>query len=120
MLQTVDEIYKVASISLSPNVPGQIFVSWSLIFYFVAFCSLNWILSFPLFIPLFLRYVFIFSSFLLQLGVMVNPPTPGDISYLQFMRERYICSWKIHISIMSLPVLPLNKPIQTEEVFLLF
>ena len=25
--QTVDEIYKVASISLSPNVPGQIFVS---------------------------------------------------------------------------------------------
>lgn len=44
--QTVDEIYKVASISLSPNVPGQIF-----------------------------------------LGVMVNPPTPGDISYLQFMRE---------------------------------
>ncbi len=45
-LETVDEIYKVASISLSPNVPGQIF-----------------------------------------LGLMVNPPKPGDISYLQFMRE---------------------------------
>jgi hypothetical protein len=27
LLQTVDEIYKVASISLSPNVPAQIFVS---------------------------------------------------------------------------------------------
>ena len=26
-MQTVDEIYKVASISLSPNVPAQIFVS---------------------------------------------------------------------------------------------
>ncbi|KAL8157043.1 glutamate--glyoxylate aminotransferase 2 [Apium graveolens] len=44
--QTVDEIYKVASISLSPNVPGQIFM-----------------------------------------GVMVNPPKPGDISYDQFIRE---------------------------------
>ncbi|KAF2307037.1 hypothetical protein GH714_024367 [Hevea brasiliensis] len=38
--QTVDEIYKVASISLSPNVPAQIFM-----------------------------------------GLMVNPPKPGDISY---------------------------------------
>lgn len=27
--QTVDEIYKVASVSLSPTVPGQIFVSWN-------------------------------------------------------------------------------------------
>lgn len=27
LLQTVEEIYKVASISLSPNVPAQIFVS---------------------------------------------------------------------------------------------
>lgn len=27
MLQTVDEIYKVASVALSPNVPAQIFVS---------------------------------------------------------------------------------------------
>ncbi|KAL1804486.1 hypothetical protein DCAR_0936135 [Daucus carota subsp. sativus] len=44
--QTVDEIYKVASISLSPNVPGQIFM-----------------------------------------GVMVNPPKPGDISYDRFIRE---------------------------------
>ncbi|KAK1403274.1 Alanine transaminase [Heracleum sosnowskyi] len=44
--QTVDEIYKVASISLSPNVPGQIFM-----------------------------------------GVMVNPPKPGDISYDLFIRE---------------------------------
>lgn len=44
--QTVDEIYKVASISLSPNVPGQIFM-----------------------------------------GVMVNPPKPGDISYDRFARE---------------------------------
>lgn len=44
--ETVDEIYKVASISLSPNVPGQIFM-----------------------------------------GVMVNPPKPGDISYDRFIRE---------------------------------
>lgn len=44
--QTVDEIYKVASISLSPNVPGQIFM-----------------------------------------GLMVNPPKPGDISYLKFATE---------------------------------
>ncbi|RLM65548.1 hypothetical protein C2845_PM16G15630 [Panicum miliaceum] len=41
--KTVDEIYKVASIALSPNAPGQIFM-----------------------------------------GVMVNPPKPGDISYLKF------------------------------------
>lgn len=27
MLQTVDEIYKVSSVALSPNVPAQIFVS---------------------------------------------------------------------------------------------
>ncbi|RZC72088.1 hypothetical protein C5167_035262 [Papaver somniferum] len=44
--ESVDEIYKVASISLSPNVPGQIF-----------------------------------------LGLMVNPPKPGDISYLKFVQE---------------------------------
>ncbi|PKU70092.1 glutamate--glyoxylate aminotransferase 2 [Dendrobium catenatum] len=44
--QTVDEIYKVASVSLSPNVPGQIF-----------------------------------------LGLMVNPPKPGDISYLKYSAE---------------------------------
>jgi glutamate--glyoxylate aminotransferase len=44
--KTVDEIYKVASIALSPNVPGQIFM-----------------------------------------GLMVNPPKPGDISYLKFSAE---------------------------------
>ncbi|XP_029123125.1 glutamate--glyoxylate aminotransferase 2 isoform X2 [Elaeis guineensis] len=44
--QTVDEIYKVASVSLSPNVPGQIF-----------------------------------------LGLMVNPPKAGDISYLKLVQE---------------------------------
>ncbi|GAA0168092.1 transaminase [Lithospermum erythrorhizon] len=44
--KSVEEIYKVASIALSPNVPGQIF-----------------------------------------LGLMVNPPKPGDISYEQFARE---------------------------------
>ncbi|KAL6190461.1 hypothetical protein ACLB2K_036858 [Fragaria x ananassa] len=44
--QTVDEIYKVASVALSPNVPAQIFM-----------------------------------------GLMVNPPKPGDISYDQFARE---------------------------------
>ncbi|KAJ0037993.1 hypothetical protein Pint_22889 [Pistacia integerrima] len=47
--KTVDEIYKIASISLSPNVPAQIFM-----------------------------------------GLMVNPLKPGDISYEQFVRERYI------------------------------
>ncbi|KAE9607069.1 putative transaminase [Lupinus albus] len=45
-LQTVDEIYKVASIALSPNVSAQIFM-----------------------------------------GLMVNPPKPGDISYDQYFRE---------------------------------
>ncbi|KAK4792354.1 hypothetical protein SAY86_022789 [Trapa natans] len=44
--RSVEEIYKVASISLSPNVPAQIFM-----------------------------------------GLMVNPPKPGDISYDQFVRE---------------------------------
>ncbi|XP_057530809.1 glutamate--glyoxylate aminotransferase 2 [Amaranthus tricolor] len=44
--KTVDEIYKIASIALSPNVPGQIF-----------------------------------------LGLMVNPPKPGDISYPRFEQE---------------------------------
>lgn len=37
MLQTVDEIYKVASISLSPNVPAQIFVSEHKIFHVLLF-----------------------------------------------------------------------------------
>ncbi|KAK9934557.1 hypothetical protein M0R45_021696 [Rubus argutus] len=44
--ETVDEIYKVSSVALSPNVPAQIFM-----------------------------------------GLMVNPPKPGDISYEQFVRE---------------------------------
>ncbi|KAL3379398.1 hypothetical protein AABB24_000221 [Solanum stoloniferum] len=44
--KSVEEIYKVASISLSPNVPAQIF-----------------------------------------LGLLANPPKPGDISYEQFTRE---------------------------------
>ncbi|KAJ8758949.1 hypothetical protein K2173_003187 [Erythroxylum novogranatense] len=44
--ETVDEIYKISSISLSPNVPAQIFM-----------------------------------------GLMVNPPKPGDISYDQYIRE---------------------------------
>ncbi|KAH6828041.1 alanine-2-oxoglutarate aminotransferase 2 [Perilla frutescens var. hirtella] len=44
--KTVEEIYKVASISLSPNVPAQIFM-----------------------------------------GLMVNPPKPGDISYERYIRE---------------------------------
>ncbi|EPS68501.1 hypothetical protein M569_06265, partial [Genlisea aurea] len=44
--ETVDEIYKVSSIALSPNVPAQIFM-----------------------------------------GLMVNPPKPGDISYDKFITE---------------------------------
>ncbi|KAI5079766.1 hypothetical protein GOP47_0005245 [Adiantum capillus-veneris] len=44
--KTVDELYKVASIALSPNVPGQIFV-----------------------------------------GLMVNPPKPGEISYPRYSEE---------------------------------
>ncbi|XP_074301469.1 glutamate--glyoxylate aminotransferase 2-like [Silene latifolia] len=44
--QSVDEIYKIASIALSPNVPAQIF-----------------------------------------LGLMVNPPKPGDISYYKYDQE---------------------------------
>ncbi|OIV94499.1 hypothetical protein TanjilG_25561 [Lupinus angustifolius] len=44
--ETVDEIYKVASIALSPNVSAQIFM-----------------------------------------GLMVNPPKPGDISFDQYFRE---------------------------------
>lgn len=43
----VDEIYKIASINLCPNVPGQV-----------------------------------------ALGLMVNPPKPGDFSYDRFMREK--------------------------------
>lgn len=39
LLQTVDEIYKVASISLSPNVPAQIFVSCS--WMFIEYCFLS-------------------------------------------------------------------------------
>ncbi|KAL3630991.1 Glutamate--glyoxylate aminotransferase 2 [Castilleja foliolosa] len=44
--KAVEEIYKVASISLSPNVPAQILM-----------------------------------------GIMVNPPKPGDISYDRYARE---------------------------------
>jgi glutamate--glyoxylate aminotransferase len=43
----VDELYKVASINLSPNVPGQV-----------------------------------------ALGLMVNPPKPGDPSHKQFQKEK--------------------------------
>lgn len=43
----IDELYKVASINLSPNVPGQVAV-----------------------------------------GLMVNPPKPGDVSFAQFKREK--------------------------------
>ncbi|KAG6764718.1 hypothetical protein POTOM_032201 [Populus tomentosa] len=53
--KTVDEIYKVASVSLSPNVPAQIFVSR--------------------------------LAHSVVMGLMVNPPKPGDISYEQFIRE---------------------------------
>lgn len=45
--QVVDEIYKTASINLSPNVPGQV-----------------------------------------ALGLMVNPPRPGDFSHDQYFREK--------------------------------
>eukprot|EP01038_Epipyxis_sp_PR26KG_P004744 gene4744-6655_t len=44
---TVDEIYKTASINLCPNVPGQV-----------------------------------------ALGLMVNPPKPGDYSFEQYKREK--------------------------------
>ena len=43
----VDEVYKLASINLSPNVPGQIIM-----------------------------------------GLMCNPPRPGDDSYAQFITEK--------------------------------
>ncbi|KAE8648708.1 hypothetical protein Csa_008240 [Cucumis sativus] len=71
MLQTVDEIYKVASISLSPNVPAQIFVSQLNVLYvcFLAF-----------------RFRSVTPEFS-HMGLMVNPPKPGDISYDQFIRE---------------------------------
>lgn len=67
MFQSVEEIYKVASISLSPGVPGQIFVSRSFyfvlsIYFFKIFWSLIFDTLFPLFIPLMRRYIFIFSS----------------------------------------------------------
>ncbi len=45
--RVVDEIYKIASINLCPNVPGQV-----------------------------------------ALGLMVNPPKPGDFSYNQFISEK--------------------------------
>lgn len=37
MMQTVDEIYKIASISLSPNVPAQVFVRHALTPFFSTF-----------------------------------------------------------------------------------
>lgn len=43
----IDELYKIASINLCPNVPGQV-----------------------------------------ALGLMVNPPKPGDFSYPQFKKEK--------------------------------
>ena len=45
--KVIEEIYKISSINLSPNVVGQVGV-----------------------------------------GIMVNPPKPGDVSYPQFARER--------------------------------
>jgi glutamate--glyoxylate aminotransferase len=46
-LYVLDELYKIASINLSPNTPGQV-----------------------------------------SIGLMVNPPKPGDVSYKQFIYEK--------------------------------
>lgn len=77
ILQTVEEIYKVASISLSPNVPAQIFVSLVMTHHVFNARILETSRFFP-------NYVTIW-----QMGLMVNPPKPGDISYDQYIRERY-------------------------------
>ena len=45
--EVVNEIYKISSINLSPNIPGQVAV-----------------------------------------GLMCNPPKPGDYSYAQYIREK--------------------------------
>ena len=82
MLQTVDEIYKVASISLSPNVPAQIFVSQLNVLY-VCFLAFRFRSVTPEFSHVESWIIY------LQMGLMVNPPKPGDISYDQFIRERY-------------------------------
>lgn len=41
----------------------------------------------------------------LQLGLMVNPPKPGDISYDQFVRERYGCRGILCESILNFSVI---------------
>lgn len=74
--QTVEEIYKISSIALSPNVPAQIFVSSFLVTFgykMVSFLKLN-----------------DFCLSCVQMGLMVSPPKPGDISYDQFVSERYV------------------------------
>eukprot|EP00897_Mesotaenium_endlicherianum_P010429 jgi/Mesen1/9414/ME000614S08666 len=59
--QAMDELYKVASISLSPNVNGQIVVHP------------------PSIASLPLHH---------QMGLMMNPPKPGDHSHAQYVAER--------------------------------
>lgn len=92
LLQTVDEIYKVASISLSPNVPAQIFVSW--IWMFLRYFNLDLIYLFKVLFEWVLfsflgHFLIIHISYpVLQMGVMLHPPQPGDISYDKFVRER--------------------------------
>lgn len=91
VLQTVDEIYKVASISLSPNVPAQIFVSCTECFSvrcFDLFVQNMFLASLVLFSVSFSSSFSPVFTFVLQMGLMLNQPKPGDISYDQFARER--------------------------------
>lgn len=66
----LDELYKIASINLSPNTPGQVTAS----------CTDANIYVLP--------YNAFSSIIQVSLGLMVNPPKPGDASYVQFRNEK--------------------------------
>lgn len=84
----MDQLYKVASIALSPNITGQILVNESpshpeserFLPYSSAFkicmleASSDWL---------------VFCNGCPQMGLMVKPPRPGDYSYPLYAAERY-------------------------------
>jgi hypothetical protein len=75
----LDELYKIASINLSPNTPGQVLIDDAP--------------RFTEFLPQTHEFAYHTDATLsppcqVSLGLMVNPPKPGDASYVQFRHEK--------------------------------
>lgn len=71
----LDELYKIASINLSPNTPGQVSKVMKPDFDTVSITHKSQCHMMSL-------------DSQISLGLMVNPPKQGDASYVQFMKEK--------------------------------